>query len=123
MVRIDPKRMDCICCDAELDRRAKKRPRPVANANTVPVAISRWDARLPKAPIISAPPNANVPRPRDTGRPSNTAPVAPGNPICARAWAANVDCLAIVKYPITPAATAMHNPATKALVIKDALST
>lgn len=36
-------RIDCICCEAELDKRAKNRPMPVANANTVPVAISRCD--------------------------------------------------------------------------------
>ena len=55
IVRIEPKRIDCSCCDAELDMRAKNRPSPVANARTVPVAISRSEARLPSAAMTSAP--------------------------------------------------------------------
>ena len=67
----------------------KNRPRPVAAASTVPVATSRSSARLPSAPITSAPPMQNTASPAVTGRPSSTAPVAPGNPMCARACAAN----------------------------------
>ena len=120
MVRIEPKRIDCICWEAELDNRAKNRPKPVAKASTVPVAISRSETRLPKAPITSAPPSANTPMPSDAGRPSNTAPVAPGRPIWASAWAAKVERRAMVKYPMTPAARAMHRPAMKALVMNGA---
>ena len=97
MVRIEPNRIDCICWEAELDNLAKNRPRPVAKASTVPVAISRCEARLPSAPMTSAPPNANTPSPNETGRPSSTAPVAPGSPIWARACAAKVECRAMVK--------------------------
>ena len=46
------------------------------------------------------------------------APVAPGRPMCARACAANVELRAMVKYPTTPAASAMHRPAMNALSMK-----
>ncbi len=41
------------------------------------------------APITNAPPMQNTPSPSTTGRPSSAAPVAPGNPMWARACAAN----------------------------------
>ena len=120
MVRIEPNRMDCICCDADDESRAKNSPRPVAKASTVPVAISRCVARLPNAPMTSAPPSANTPMPSETGSPNSTAPVAPGSPIWASACAANVEWRAMVKYPITPAASEMHRAARKALVMNGA---
>ena len=67
----------------------KNSPSPVAAASTVPVATSRSSARLPNAPITSAPPMQNTASPALTGRPSSTAPVAPGKPMCASACAAN----------------------------------
>ncbi len=67
----------------------KNRPKPVARASTVPVATSRSWARLPNAPITSAPPTQNAPSPNPTGSPSSAAPVAPGSPMWASAWAAN----------------------------------
>ena len=90
----------------------------MAKASTVPVAISRCEARLPKAAITKAPPSANAPMPNETGSPSSTAPVAPGRPMCAKACAANVELRAMVKYPTTPAASAMHSPAMNALSMK-----
>ena len=66
---MDPNRIDWNCCEAELDIRAKNRPRPVAKASTVPVAISRCEACLPKAAITKAPPSANAPMPNETGSP------------------------------------------------------
>ena len=72
--------------------------------------------------MTKAPPRANIPMPTETGSPINIAPVAPGSPICAKACEANVEWRAMVKYPITPAAKAMHNPARNALAMNGAVS-
>ena len=64
-------------------------PSDVANARIVPVATSRRSTRLPSAPMASPPPMQNTASPSVTGTPTSSAPVAPGNPMWASAWAAN----------------------------------
>ena len=47
--------------------------------------------------MSSPPPTQNTASPRVTGTPIRIAPVAPGKPMWARAWAANAFCRVITK--------------------------
>ena len=53
----------------------------------------------------------NTASPAPTGRPSSTAPVAPGKPMCARACAANALLRTTMKKPIKPAASSHQGSA------------
>ena len=65
--------------------------------------------------MTMAPPMQNTARPSVGESPMSTAPVAPGNPMCPSAWAANSPDRTTTKYPMTPAATATSAPAMNAL--------
>ncbi len=67
---------------------ANRTPRPVATARIVPVETSRFETRLPSAPIARPPLTQKIASPSVTGIPASTAKVAPGNPMCASACAA-----------------------------------
>ena len=67
----------------------KNRLQAVAAASTVPVATSRSSARLPSAPITSAPPMQNTASPADRQTEQQHCTGGPGNLMCAKACAAN----------------------------------
>jgi hypothetical protein len=51
-------------------------------------------------------------------RPNNTAPVAPGIPMCERACDANVILRSMMKYPSNPVQIESSSPPIKALMTK-----
>lgn len=65
-----------------------------------------WRARLPSAPMPSAPPTAKVASPQMTLSPSSPAPAAPAKAPFGMACAANDWPRSTAKNPITPAITA-----------------
>lgn len=102
---------------------ANSTPSEVAKASTVPVATSRRSTRLPNAPIARPPATQNTARPSVTGAPIKAAPVAPGNPMWARAWAAKASRRTTTKYPTNPEANATSVPPMNAWRMKVAPST
>lgn len=58
-----------------------------------------------------------------TGAPIKAAPVAPGNPMWARAWAAKASRRTTTKYPTNPEANATSVPPMNAWRMKVAPST
>ncbi len=104
-----------FCVASEL----KSRPRPVANARIVPVAISRSSISLPSSPIASAPATQKAPRPSVIGMPMSAANVAPGNAMWASACAANACRRTTTKYPSIPAASATSDPPMNAWRMKE----
>ena len=92
-----PNSTDVVVLAFALAREANRTPSAVARARIVPVATSRSATRRPKRPISRPPPTQKTASPRVTGTPIRIAPVAPGKPMWARAWAANAFCRVMTK--------------------------
>jgi hypothetical protein len=92
-----PNSTDVVVPAFALASEANSTPSAVARARIVPVAISRSATFRPNSPISTPPATQKTASPSVTGAPIRMAPVAPGKPMWARAWAAKAFCRVMTK--------------------------